>query len=188
MNDERKQGEREGEYFPEALKAELARIDEKVTNNSLRIARYVAQRMNGSLETAEDIRQTALLKYFQLSKTKRLQIRNPNAFLYKVMRNEVLNWNRKERPVTFSHIESLTSEDLERRFADASHLDDELLLREIWSQVEGLDRRLFELLTFGYTGKEIARRLGISEDAARQRVSRLKGKIKAILEENRISS
>ena len=186
MNDERKQGERVD--LPEDLKAELARVDEKVTNNSLRIARYVFQVMNGSGETAEDLRQTALLKYFQLDEISRLQIRNPNAFLYRVMKNEVLNWHRKERPVTFSHIESLTSEDLERRFADSSHLNDELLLREIWSQVEGEDRRLFELLTFGYTGKEIARRLGTSQDAARQRVSRLKAKIKGILDENRVSS
>lgn len=184
MNDEQKQGERVCEYLPEDLKAELARIDEKVTNNSLRIARYVVQRMTGSLEAAEDLRQTALLKYFQLDENSRIQIRNPNAFLFKVMKNEVLNWYRKERPV----IEPLADEDLEGRFADSSHLDDELLLREIWSQFEGEDRRLFELLTFGYTGKEIARRLGTSQDAARQRVSRLKAKIKGILDENRISS
>ena len=185
MNDERMQDEGVSEYSPEDLKAELAGIDEKVTNNSLWIARHVVKAMTGSLETAEDLRQTALLKYFQLDENSRAQIRNPNAFLFKVMKNEVLNWYRKARSV--SHIESLEDEDLERRFADTSRLDDQLLLREIWSQVEGEDRRLFELLTFGYTGKEIALRLGISQAAARQRVSRLIAKIKAILEENRVS-
>ena len=185
MNDEQMQGARASEYSPEELKAELARLDEKVTDNSLRIARHVVLAMTGSLETAEDLRQTALLKYFQLDENSRIQIRNPNAFLFKVMKNEVLNSYRKERPVT---LESVAGEDLDRRFADTSHLDDELLLREIWSQVEGEDRRLFELLTFGYTGKELALRLGISQDASRQRVSRLIAKIKGILEENRVSS
>ena len=45
MSDERKQSERATESLPEDLESELAKVDEKVTNNSLRIARFVVQKM-----------------------------------------------------------------------------------------------------------------------------------------------
>jgi RNA polymerase sigma-70 factor (ECF subfamily) len=138
--------------------------------------------MNLSLEMAEDLGQTGLLKYLQISEDQRRRIRSPRAYLYRIIRNELLNQIRKEDPRAIISLESVETNEMGFQFAeDASSVEIGLMLKEVWTALEGDDRRLLELLTFGYNGREMALRLGVTEDTARQRVSRLKAKLKAIL-------
>lgn len=157
-------------------------VDETLVRDVLRIARRLVVKMTGNAEKAEDLAQLALLKYLQLDENKRQQIRNPYAYLYTLMQHELLNEIGKERAHLIDSITSLTPETIgPSRAASAEGVHVAVLLREIWNQVNAEDRRLLELFSFGYDGPEIAQRLNISNAAARQRISRLKSKIKAIL-------
>src|SRR5260370_16203841 len=132
---------------------------------SPQLARYALQRMNLSLEMAEDLGQTGLLKYLQISEDQRRRIRNPRAYLYRIIRNELLNQIRKEDPRAIISLESVETNEMGFQFAeDASSVEIGLMLKEVWTALEGDDRRLLELLTFGYNGREMAARLGVTED------------------------
>jgi RNA polymerase sigma factor (sigma-70 family) len=176
--------ERESSNLTSA-KVDLPEIDDELAREVLRSARSLALRMTGRLDGAEDLRQVALLKYLQLDEKTRREIMNPRAYLSQVMKNELLNRIRKEKEHLTDSVETL-----EREPTDAyppEHIDVAILLREIWDRIDGPDRQLLELMNFGFKGSEIARILNISDDAARQRISRLKNKIKVILCEKQYS-
>lgn len=189
MNDEQKQGERAADNPAEDSKAEWFE-DKDFQRRLQQIARIVLRKMNRDLQETEDLVQTALLRLYQIDAKRRSEIKDSNAYLYRLMINEVLNRMRKQRSYDVS-LDSLETQDLvasNPNLAENPDYNISLLLRELWRQFEGEERRLFELITFGYNSKEIALRLEISEEAARQRVSRLKAKIRTNLAGKRVST
>ena len=189
MNDERKQGERAIEDPVEDPKAGWFE-GEEFRHRLRKIARIVLRKMNRDLQETEDLVQTALLRLYQIDAKRRSEIKDSNAYLYRLMINEVLNRTRKQRSYVVS-LDSLETQDLlasNRNLVENPDFNISLLLRELWRQFESEERRLFELIIFGYNSKEIALRLDISEEAARQRVSRLKAKIRANLAGKRVST
>jgi RNA polymerase sigma factor (sigma-70 family) len=165
-------------------RVDSSEIDENLIRDVLRSARGLVVKMTGNTEKAEDLAQLALAKYLQLDESKRQEIKNRLAYLYRLMQHELLNEIRKERSHLIDSTASLSDETLGPSSASsAESVEVAVLLREIWRKINVEDRRLLELINFGYSSTEIAQRLDISEDAARQRISRLKNKVKAILVE-----
>lgn len=150
----------------------------------LQIARYLSRRMNLPLDMADDLGQTTLLRYLYIDPEERKQIRNRKAYLYQMMKNQVLTQIKKEKPRVLTSLDSAETEhpNLNSELVDnSSDIELGVLARQVWNQLGPDDRRLFDLLTFGYSGRELAFKLGVSADAARQRVSRLKVKLNAML-------
>ena len=156
-------------------------IPRELRTHALRTALYFLKRSNLSSDLAEDVVQMAFLKYHQLGTEKRTKIENQKAYLARIVRNEIEDHRRESKgnvTTVFEDTGTLESGSGER------DLENRILVREIWSKLEGPDRRLFELMTLNYTGPELGWRLGISTDAARQRSHRLLAKLKYMLREN----
>jgi RNA polymerase sigma factor (sigma-70 family) len=184
MNREQTQSEPAVADVAEKTRAGLTTGDEQLIDGALRTARFVLRELNQPLDAAEDLRQVGLLKYFEIDRATRSQIQNKKAYLYRIMRNNMLNQIRKEKNVVLESLESLESKSVESQMiVTTGAVETAALLDEVWSEIETDDRRLFELLSFGYTGREVAFQLDISNEAARKRVSRLKAKIREILVE-----
>jgi RNA polymerase sigma factor (sigma-70 family) len=159
--------------------------DASLARHVLKIARVVAWKLNISTDAAEDLQQRSLLRYYELPEAKRIQINNPKAYLNRIIKNEAINFLREQNPDSV-----IPSDNLEDTF-DALQTPDyyerielNILLHEVWDKLEGEDRLLFELQMLDYRGNELALRLGVSPQTARQRVSRLRGKLKEILNES----
>lgn len=144
-------------------------------DHALRIARWMVRKMNIPSQEAEDLAQQGLLKYLQISPSKRAKIQDHQAYLCKIIRNEALD---KFTDKKFELI-SLDQEPENERFATTDrNLDCQILLDEIYSQLEPEEQSLLELMLIGFTSREAAFKLGISDNAVRQRASRLKSKVK----------
>ena len=156
-------------------------IPRELRTYALHTARYFLQRSHLSPDLAEDMVQTAFLKYHQLGREKLAKIDNHKAYLARIVRNEIKDHRRESRDNVTTVFEDTGT--LESRSGERD-LENRILVREIWSKLEGPDRRLFELMTLNYTGRELGWRLGISTDAARQRAHRLLAKLKDMLTEN----
>ena len=161
--------------------------EEELGKVAPRLARLALRKMNMPLNMAEDLGQTGLLKYFQMNKERRGEIEDKKAYLYRIIRNELLNQFRKEKPYVFTSLETLQAE-LVVPPSVVRHEEITQALGVVWSNLEGDDRRVFRALVLGYTGPELACELGLSENAARQRVARFKIKLKRILTRNRKNS
>jgi RNA polymerase sigma factor (sigma-70 family) len=146
----------------------------------LRTARYLVRKASLGSDLAEDLVQVALLKYHKLGTEKRRTIVNHKAYLTEIVRNEILNYLNRNAPAT----ESFEAGAMLESTSNEQEIENRILVREIWNKLEGEDRRLFELLTFDYSAAELAYRLSISSEAARQRTHRLKAKLKVMLTES----
>jgi RNA polymerase sigma factor (sigma-70 family) len=150
----------------------------------LQIARYLLRSMNLPLDMADDLGQTVLLRYLHVNAEERKHIRNLKGYLYRMMKNQLLNQIKKEKLPIVTSLDSAEMEhpNLDNELvANSSDIELGVLARQVWNQLGPDDRQLFDLLTFGFSGRELAFRLGVSDDAARQRVSRLKVKLNAML-------
>jgi|SRR5829696_3008570 len=147
----------------------------------LRTARYLVRKASLASDLAEDIVQLALLKYHQLDREKRNKIVNRKAYLAEIVRHEIANYLRDKNINATSLV---GDEPTLKSTSDERDIENRILLQEIWNKLEDEDRRLLELMIFNYSGIELAWRLGISKDAARQRTHRLKAKLKVMLTES----
>jgi len=149
--------------------------------DALRTARYLLRKASLASDLAEDIVQLALLKYHQLGREKRSKIVNHKAYLAEIVRHEIANYLRDKNTNATSLVGDTPTL---KSTSDERDIENRILLQEIWSELEDEDRRLLELMIFNYSGPELAWRLGISKEAARQRTHRLKAKLKVMLTES----
>jgi RNA polymerase sigma factor (sigma-70 family) len=152
----------------------------------LRKARlYLARWRNAPSDAAYDLRQRAFLKYYKLTEAQRKGIIDRRAYLNKVVKNEAADYIRTQHPDSIIQLDADEGGGLERQTPDEhKNIESGILLHEIWAQLEGDERHLFELIIQGYNSMELAVRLGISPPTARQRVSRLRNVLKELLMES----
>lgn len=158
---------------------------EKLREYALQIARRLLLKWPGLPSDIDyDLSQQALVRYYQLEEAQRGAIRDLKAYLYQVIRNLIVDQVRSPHPRSLIRTDS--AEYIEPSAPDESHaIEFEILLRQVWSKLTGDERCLLELMILDYNGKELALRLGISQDAARQRISRLRRKLGELLVEGK---
>ena len=166
--------EQSKQHSPESPEEEHGQFDE--AQYALHTARFLLHKTNLPSDLAEDIAQQAMLQYLAISKQ---DVKNPKAYLFSIVKNEMINRLREEQEN--DSLDNPEGIELNRYTSITNDLDSHVLVREIWAKLAGEDRRLFELLILDYRGPELARRLGITEAAARQRTSRLVAKLKTML-------
>lgn len=154
---------------------------EDLGTDALRTARYLVRKASLASDLAEDIVQLALLKYHQLGSEKRSTIVNRKAYLAEIVRHEIANYVRDKNINAASLVGDAPTL---KSASDERDIENRILLQEIWNKLEDDDRRLLELMIFNYSGHELAWRLGISKEAARQRTHRFKAKLKVMLTES----
>jgi len=132
-----------------------------------------------SHSAAEDVSQTVMLTLSKMPKEKLAQIDNLEAYVYKMARNEAIRFDTK----TEHYEEELDSSSA--AFSDGStgaeHVERRVLLNEIWAHLNAEEREILQLKIFGCGAQEIGERLGITHVAARQRISRLRGRLRQLV-------
>lgn len=135
--------------------------------------------MGLSQSAAEDVSQTVMLILSKMPKEKLVQIDNLEAYVYTMARNEAIRFGSKPQ----HYQENLDSHST--AYSDGStgaeHVEQTVLLNEIWAQLNPEDREILQLTIFGCGAKEIGERLGITPVAARQRLSRLRGRLRQLV-------
>jgi RNA polymerase sigma factor (sigma-70 family) len=161
----------------EALEA----TPEKLKEYALRTARRLLVRWpNLPFDMDEDLCQQALERYYKLDEDSRKNIINLKAYLYRVIKNLITDYIRVQHPASL--VQSDSTEYAEPKAPDESRtVEFVILLREVWSRLKDDERHLLELMIHDYSSKELALRLEISEEAARQRTSRLRSKLEGLL-------
>jgi RNA polymerase sigma factor (sigma-70 family) len=147
------------------------------------VRRFVHQ-LNLPSTAADDLRQEVLLKLISLPPDRLNEITNLEAYVYTVALNEARRFRKRsvsDNPTDFDEANSTISDNS----VNAKRLESGILLRELWSALDDVDRQVLECLILGYNDKELAFRMCISHDSARKRVSRLRAKLKSVLVQNR---
>lgn len=164
---------------------ETALTDAELRKYLLRKARLlIYRRPDIPSDAADDLTQRALLKYYDLPEERRDRIVDSRAYLYTVIRNELSDYVREQRPGSVLPLETAENPLAETPAPGGrERLESDILFHEIWTQLEGDERLLLEFLLLGYSGKELAIRLGISPAAATKRVERLRRLLKELLTE-----
>lgn len=132
-----------------------------------------------SRSAAEDVSQAVMLTLSKLSPAKRAEIENLEAYVYKMARNEAIRLatkaeHREEKLDANSAVYS-------DGFTGAEHVEQRVLLKEIWTHLNAEDREILQLMIFGCGAKEIAERVGTTHDNARQRISRLRKRLRQLV-------
>jgi RNA polymerase sigma factor (sigma-70 family) len=131
----------------------------------------------------DDVTQIVLMKLFALNKDSLRAIENFKAYLHKAARNEALRLQQRSK--SSAPDLQIESDDeylvLSDKSEDAKRIESEVLLREVWESLNDDERDLFRLMLIGYREKDMAVRLGITYNAVRKRVTRLRKKLIELL-------
>jgi len=141
-------------------------------------SRRVARERGLPLAVAEDISQSVLARLSIMPKDRIDEITNLLAYVSKMIVHEASNYTNKRRrefPITVDA--DVYSDNL----VGAKAVENKVLLSEIWTHLRADDQEILQLLIFGYQPKEIARRLKVNSDAARQRISRLRKSLRKLV-------
>ena len=149
-----------------------------------KIYRYVFLRVN-SREAAEDLTSETFLRGFEAYKTEGKSIKNPQAFLYKIARNLVVDHYRSKGKARLVSIEDSnlqfadTKTDLEKDAMVASDLE------QVREALAGLSEDYQNAIIWRYLEdlpvKEVAQLLDRSEEAARVLIHRAMNELKTRL-------
>lgn len=139
---------------------------------------YYIQRMIGDKEKAKDIVQEAYVKV--IAKSKKIDIKNERAFLYRVSRNIVIDEYRKNSRIKNieynDDVHFLSLEDNQNEVIPEN--DKEKILRE---SLIGLPKRLAEVFTlyifYGYSKKQISDILNIKENTVQKYIIHAKERL-----------
>lgn len=138
---------------------------------------------------AEDLAQDTFLRLLKSVKSGQLRFsefadpRSFKSFLITICRNlHIDKWRKGRRYLQIDTF--LDSEGLEMIDDLTFPLDEAVLLEETYlillAQMSYTEQTLFDLLVNRHSPREISRKFGLTEAAARKRISRLKAKIKRI--------
>lgn len=147
-----------------------------------RIVRRVLFNLRMPDSAVDDVCQAVLIRLLALKDDPALEIRNLDAFLFTIARNEALRFREKagdKLHVPFE--EDQITPGLSDNLSELRRIESGVLLRNIWKRLSDEERDIFQLLIIGYDGKEMALRLGVKHDVARKRVSRLREKLRELL-------
>ena len=135
------------------------------------IGRYL-YRLTGDYEVTQDLAQDTFLKAYQgiLKTDSELSFK---AWLYRIATNNVLQYNRRRRLVSFIPFADSTKHDTPAVEAPSGHVEERLLIEEVLLRIPH-DQRVCMVLHFveGFKYRKIADILGVAEDAVRKRVAR----------------
>ena len=131
-------------------------------------------------DVAEDVAQEAFSRLYREVSLSRSP-REPRAWLYRVGRNLVIDRGRQQQT-------AIRMQDRLCSGGVAASAEEEYLNREsrtelgrVLSGMNAVDRTALLMAADGYSGAEIAGALGISEGAARTRMSRARGRMRKVL-------
>jgi RNA polymerase sigma factor (sigma-70 family) len=120
---------------------------------------------------------SVFLTLINMSREQRDGIENPRAYIAAAIKKALSKqWQtQKETP---EHLDSSDIPDLADPRDGADTIGRRVLLSEIWDRLDEDDRKLLYLIIFGYTSEEMAKILNIPSTAARQRVARLRARLR----------
>lgn len=144
---------------------------------------YYIQRMIGDKEQAVDIIQETYTK--TLEKSKKTDIKNERAFLYKVARNIVIDDYRKQKNKIFLSYEEedfrIPKEDQPEEIA-LEKVKEEILLEALDTLPKHLKQAFVLHIFDGYSKKEIAKIMNISLNSSQKYVINASKKLASYIE------
>jgi RNA polymerase sigma factor (sigma-70 family) len=120
-----------------------------------------------------------MLNLSRIPKERLEEIDNLDAYIYKMAQNEALRFRSKSK-----HLQDKIDDSpsvYSDRFQGARQVENRALLNDIWTHLNADERNVLQLIIFGCGAKEIAARMGITYDAARQRISRLRKSLRNLV-------
>jgi RNA polymerase sigma factor (sigma-70 family) len=167
------------DVFPDIERTSVFADDPAFQHHLVAASRRVAHELGLPAAAAEDIYQSVLLTLSQFSSEKIQNIANLKAYAFKMARNEAIHLYVKNKnlrdPIQANP--NLYSDGAEA----AKRIEYRILLRDLWEHLDVEDRGIFQLIIFGYGAKEIANRLGISHDSARQKIVRFRKQLRKLI-------
>ena|SRR5438128_6807974 len=157
---------------------------EEIFRNTWKLIHRTAYRYTSSWEDAENVLQTIFVRLMSGPLPEGVR-QNPKAYLYRAAVNEalhVIQWRKRQKTKPFPE----DFEPLEiAQYAKGSRLYEKAKER-LYDALEELEPEEAELLekryTFGYTESEIASQLGVPRGTIAARLSRIRAKVKKLLD------
>lgn len=170
------------DHKPHFHHGELILTDAQFQKRARRIVRAVAYRSGlPPSMTDDDVYQAVMVKLLNYVRGGG-DIPDRGGFLYVVARNVIRDLVRKELHKSARvALDDPPESDFSDRLADARYIETSLLLSEFQKQLNDEELGTLECIIKGYTGSQMAARIGISREAAAQRVSRLRNKLREYL-------
>lgn len=165
------------------LQPELDPANPAVIHTINRLARfYLRGSQLQGLFAEDDIQQIVLM---DLLKSNTKNVVHPKSYLRAMVRNAVIKYLKDmdyQNEIRFiENLEFEADKYLAKTPAQEENPDINILLSEIWEKLHGNDRHILQLLILGHSSREIARIMTITDVAARQRVSRLKHRLRKLV-------
>lgn len=142
-------------------------------------SRHIVRELGLPEATGEDVHQSVLTTLSNFSKERLQKIDDLKAYAYKMLRHEALKTCRQANRLQVSIDEA--PDTYSDGLAGAEGIQSRILLKNIWVRLNDEERELLRLLIFGYEARQIATRLEISHDAARQKTFRLRKKLRQLI-------
>src|ERR1043165_859747 len=133
------------------------------------VARRTLQK-RGLKEHAEDIAHEVFKKLGEIPNDVWSEKQNKKAYVARVIINRANDFSCQDHdfePLTDNSLTSTPTEAMEAA----------ILVEELYKQMSTVEQQLLDLMFQGYSGAEIAKRLGITHTTVRKRISRLKQKL-----------
>jgi len=167
---------------PDSQHGELLLADPQFQERARRIVRAVARKFALPPPiTDDDVYQVVMVKLLNYVRGGG-HIQDRGGFLYVVTNNVIRDLSRKEIPKSARvALDDPPDSYFSDRFADARYIETDLLLRDFQKHLNSEELSTLECIIEGYTGNQMAARMGISREAAAQRVSRLRNKLREYL-------
>lgn len=166
-------------HLPADLKFSEFADDPELYRRLVSSSHRAAYDLGLSQSATEDVSQTVMLTLSKIPKEKLVQIENLEAYVYRMAQNEAIRFSAKAK-----HYEGELDSN-SAAFSDgstgASYVEHRVLLKEIWTHLNAEEREILQLTIFGCGAKEIADRLGTTHDAARQRIFRLRKRLRQLV-------
>jgi RNA polymerase sigma factor (sigma-70 family) len=167
------------DVLPDLEKTSVFADDPNFQEYLVASSRRVARELSLPEATAEDIYQSVLLALSDFSSDRIQRIANLKAYAFKMARNEAIRVYVKNKNLR-DPIESNPNLYSDRAEA-AKRIEYRILLRDIWEHLDDEDRGILQLIIFGYGAGEIASRLGIRHDSARQKIVRFRKQLRKLV-------
>lgn len=129
--------------------------------------------------SADDVYQEVMLKLLNyIERNGGRIVKNWDGFLYITARNVILDLISKKKRLPIESLNAQIREDSVEQPGEDQLIETGLLLREFLKLLEDEERITLDCIIEGFTGAQMAARLGITREAAAQRISRLKKKLR----------
>ena len=145
-------------------------------------AKLAAARKGLNGDYAQDIVQEAYLKCGEITNEKWSQTRNHKAYLARIIINLANDMCKK-----YGNTYALLGDDIQAS-SPGEAAEAALLIEQSLDNLPMRDQELLELFFQGYSGQEVAKKLGITDQTARKRIWRLRVKLNLLIQGNKASA